>query len=133
VNLSMLNKSAIGRIADNPQDMLELVRKDGKEYGSAETGNASEDPLSAAKRELSQSIRDQEERRLAKWKQDIKPVKRPEYLLCSMAMFRAWDSDIQRSTQRSLLALPDGLEMNMTEASEQRFRETGKALRDGSV
>ena len=29
-----------------------LERKDGKEYGSAETGNAVEDPLSAAKREL---------------------------------------------------------------------------------
>jgi len=29
-----------------------LERKDGKEYGSAEAGNASEDPLSAAKREL---------------------------------------------------------------------------------
>ena len=29
-----------------------LERKDGKEYGSAETGNTSEDPLSAAKREL---------------------------------------------------------------------------------
>ena len=29
-----------------------LERKDGKEYGSAENGNTSEDPLSAAKREL---------------------------------------------------------------------------------